>query len=498
MQREGPGRRTWPIICPVTDMPGTPPPPGPLPPPGSPTPPGAQPPPPPGSETPPAAPQAPPPEAVQPVPPPVAPPSAEAALASKGWACPVCGGHLSWNPTKVMLDCRACENTIAVSDTGGVAKHSFSAGSPPSSSPGQDSKHTCRSCGAESTIVAADLAGACHYCEAPWVATSMHNPVPRPDGVVPASIDITVAKAAVQKWVTSRRFAPNDFKTGAQQPTISLAYHPLWAFDTESSSQYTGERGTHRQETRSRTASDGSQQTYQETVTDWSSTSGFVQHSFTDMGIPGDPSGVKRSEWDLSASRGYSDAYLVGATAQGATVPLPDAWGTAENIMESAIRDDVRQDIGGDEQRIDSLNIDYSDSTVRYLLAPSWSGAYTYKTKQYTIDINAETGTVTGKRPYSAIKIGLTIFAILVLITGIVLFAVSQHNKSNTQPTNVTSPTFDPNPTVDPFATDDPFAGPTDTGSLMRPVAAVHGAVTVVPQDSDGLHQLPAIAVGKN
>ncbi len=73
--------------------------------------------------------------------------------------------------------------------------------------------------------------------------------------------------------------------------------------------------------------------------------------------------------------------------------------------MASIIEQDVREDIGGDEQRIDNISTSYSAVTFKHILLPVYIGAYRFREKVYQVMVNARTGEVQGDRPYSFWKI---------------------------------------------------------------------------------------------
>lgn len=76
----------------------------------------------------------------------------------------------------------------------------------------------------------------------------------------------------------------------------------------------------------------------------------------------------------------------------------------------------MRQDIGGDEQRIESIHREYAAVTFLHLLLPVWMGAYRFQAKVYRVRVNARTGEVQGERPYSSVKIALLSAAILLAV----------------------------------------------------------------------------------
>jgi hypothetical protein len=85
--------------------------------------------------------------------------------------------------------------------------------------------------------------------------------------------------------------------------------------------------------------------------------------------------------------------------------------------MAAAIQQDVRRDIGGDEQQILTLKTSYGNTSYKYILLPVWLSVFHYGSKVYRFVVNARTGEVLGERPYSAIKIILAVLAAILVIT---------------------------------------------------------------------------------
>jgi hypothetical protein len=85
------------------------------------------------------------------------------------------------------------------------------------------------------------------------------------------------------------------------------------------------------------------------------------------------------------------------------------------------IRQTVNRDIGGDEQRIYSVNTNYSDTTFKHILLPLWISSYRYNNRVFRFLVNARTGEVQGERPYSVWKIIFFSLAVIAVIAGAVL-----------------------------------------------------------------------------
>jgi hypothetical protein len=110
---------------------------------------------------------------------------------------------------------------------------------------------------------------------------------------------------------------------------------------------------------------------------------------------------------------------LAGHFARTYEVELEEGFALAKKIMEAAIHSETKRRIGGDEQRVHSINSRFDAITFKHLLLPLWLLVYRYKDKSYRVFINAGTGEVQGERPYSWVKILFAVLAGLAVATGI-------------------------------------------------------------------------------
>lgn len=332
------------------------------------------------------------------------------------WHCPTCGSWMAWNPAKHELACASCGATAAIDVTPGETTHAF-VQQPPALDLGSDPAYECHSCGAQPKRAPSQIAGRCVYCNAPYVLTALRAPNCPPDGVIPSSVDVGAAQAAVHRWVQSRRFAPSAFKHAASAPQITLTYHPLWSFDALTTTAYAGERGIDHEVGGGRNQAPHSE-------TEWRPVSGTLQRAFVREATPAAPAVAPKEQWDFSALDEYQDDFLVGSSAFAATQPVADGWIAAMQQMCAALTQDVRRQIGGDHQRIEQLETSYANTAFAYVMAPDWAGSYTFKDKSFSLEVNAETGRVGGSRPYSAIKIAAAVAVLLLVVVILVLYAV--------------------------------------------------------------------------
>ena len=348
------------------------------------------------------------------------------------YPCSSCGADLLFEPKDGFLTCPYCGHKEAISESSEqVEEQSFEQHL--QIRPEQMAKLAagalevqCQSCGAKSIFMPPDVAGRCEFCGVQIVAQPKSaDPILTPGGVLPFAVTQQQATSELRHWLSSLWFAPSGLKYFAQPDAIHGVYLPFWTYDTDTTTQYEGHRGEYYYVTESYTERDAQgrevQRTRQVRHTRWYPASGTVMGSFDDVLIPATLS-LSRDRltslepWDLEALRSYDPAFLSGFKAQRYQVDLAGGFEGAKEVIAPAIEEKIRNDIGGDEQMIESVATNYSDVTFKHLLLPVYAGAYRYNGKPYQIMVNGRTGEIQGERPYSFWKIALLVLSILVLI----------------------------------------------------------------------------------
>jgi hypothetical protein len=253
-----------------------------------------------------------------------------------------------------------------------------------------------------------------------------------PESLLPFSASLSQATDAVKKWLSSRWFAPNALKKLAYQESIEGIYLPFWTYDAHTVSHYVGQRGEYYYDTETYIETDqqGNRVTRTRQVRRirWYPTSGTVSRWHDDILIPATKS-VSHSRldslapWDLPQLKPYDPAFLSGFKAQRYQVDLPEGFESAKIIMGRIIEQDVRADIGGDEQRIDDIATSYSAITFKHLLLPVYLAAYRFRQKIYQVMVNARTCEVQGDRPYSFWKIAFFVLFLIAVAAVVAYFA---------------------------------------------------------------------------
>ena len=92
---------------------------------------------------------------------------------------------------------------------------------------------------------------------------------------------------------------------------------------------------------------------------------------------------------------------------------MKEGFNEAKEIIDGKVQQLVRADIGGDHQRITSLDTQYSHLTFKHILLPMWFSAYLFSGKTYRFVVNGQTGEVQGESPKSGWKIFFLVAGIL-------------------------------------------------------------------------------------
>jgi hypothetical protein len=93
-----------------------------------------------------------------------------------------------------------------------------------------------------------------------------------------------------------------------------------------------------------------------------------------------------------------------------------DALSIARDRMSTEIRTACAQAVPGDTQRNLQVQTAWSAVTCKNALLPIWIAAYDYAGTPYRFLVNGVTGKVSGKAPWSWVKIGLAVLAVAAVI----------------------------------------------------------------------------------
>jgi predicted RNA-binding Zn-ribbon protein involved in translation (DUF1610 family) len=357
---------------------------------------------------------------------------------SRTYPCEACGGELHFDITSQLLKCQHCGNTHELVEVKGevherdlrAALRLVRAGKVEHTAKFLDDEKevVCQNCGGHTTFSGSLTADKCPYCATPIQRDDVHAAPERlpVDALLPFSVDRKSAEGLIDKWINGRRFAPSEFKTYNRTGSFQSVYMAYFTYDADTATNYSGQRGI----TRTRTVGSGDNRRT-ETYTTWTNVRGSVMNAFDDVPILANEGFEKNridklEPWPTETAKPYSAEYAAGHLARTYDHDVEECLGEATTIMEDEIRTTVRRHIGGDQQRISSMNVNWREMTYKHILLPLWLLTVIYNERPFQVYINGVTGEVHGSRPYSKVKIAIAAtFAALLLILIIVAISAS-------------------------------------------------------------------------
>ena len=373
----------------------------------------------------------------------------------RAFPCKSCGAKLSFLPGSKTLKCPYCAAANDIPDTDETVEElsleAWLAKLEGESETHQQEQIKCSNCGGEQTLAANLYASACTFCGTPLTSKSYAQRLIKPKSLVPFKVTKLQAQDKWRAWIKSLWLAPSALKNYAQSDGgIKGIYVPYWTFDAQTYTQYCGQRGDDHSESYDSTNSKGETVTETRTRTDWTNVSGNVSFFHDDVLVPGSTSSYDGAAvtgrgaataaamqkaliqnvgavgnkivaqfstslrtWNTKELVPYQDEYITGFQAEAYQIGLKASFVTAKQLIEDKVQQLVRADIGGDHQRITTINTQYSHLTFKHILLPMWVSAYIYGGKTYRFVVNGQTGEVQGESPKSGWKIFFLVCGIL-------------------------------------------------------------------------------------
>ena len=353
---------------------------------------------------------------------------------TRTYPCSQCGSQLVFDITKQKLACPSCgyQADIDTSALRPPTEHDLAStmgqlrallaetNAPPAAG---EKEIVCQNCGGHTTFTGTLTATRCPYCATPIQRNDVQDAPARipVDGVLPFQVDEKTARDHLEKWITSRWFAPTEFKKYKTTGAFSSIYAAYFSYDSETQTAYQGQRG----DDYTVTVGSGDDQ-HTETRTSWSNVSGHVANSFDDVTVLANdgfnPKRIKALEpWPTQTARPFSPQFVAGHLCRTYDRDAEVCFPEAKSEMDDAIDATIRRDIGGDHQRISRKDTRHLTLTFKHLLLPIWLLTVIYEGKPFQVFINGMTGEVQGNRPWSKVKILLASIAAFFLIVVIIV-----------------------------------------------------------------------------
>ena len=355
---------------------------------------------------------------------------------SINFTCKSCGAPLRFSPISNTLLCEFCDTKESIEkSTNEIKEYSF-----------QEALDfleihqveevkktvTCNKCSATFTMTPYSISSNCPYCGTPAITEFVKEITPK--SLLPFHLSQKKAQKLFKKWLGSLWFAPSKLKKIVDGDEELKGYYlPHWTYDSDTHTNYRGQRGDVYYVNVERTVVVNGRQerrSVREARINWTPVSGLVENAFDDITI-GASKTISHtildnlSPWHTDVLVPFNEKYLSGFDSEEYTIGLDNGFEFAKVKMDRVIRQTIRYEIGGDQQQINSMNTHYSNTTYKNVLFPVWTAEFKWNSKTYNYAINGQTGKVTGERPYSWIKIISLVLTVSILLGGV--FYLEEH-----------------------------------------------------------------------
>lgn len=237
-----------------------------------------------------------------------------------------------------------------------------------------------------------------------------------PQAVIPFVIDRAAAETSLSRWAEGLWFVPRKVRRLRTLEDLRPVFVPYRVFEADTVSHYKGRRGKYywvERETK-----DPHSRSHEVRETSWKRAQGTLRRHFGDVVVCAatQPSGAEKLDsWLLNKVVPYTPEAVGGVEVVAVDTGLEEGWERAEQVMARIIEEACMKEIGGDEQRVDTLESTLSERVHTLALMPVWAGSYRFRGRVWPVVVNGRTGHVEGEHPYSKVKLA-TAFAALIAL----------------------------------------------------------------------------------
>ena len=350
----------------------------------------------------------------------------EANKNTSDYRCPSCGAPVKYSPEKGVLMCDYCNTEVEVEKILSRVEFDLDEGKLDDSSWSHETKIIhCDNCGANNVYNSNEISMTCPFCGSNQVVETNELAGIKPHRVIPFKQSNLNINENYHNWLKKKFFAPRKIKKEIPNLIINGVYLPIWTFDSDTMSFYSGKLGKRY----TRTVGSGKNR---RTVTEirYFHVSGSRAVKFDDL-IINAGSKISQEEinqiapFDTNNSFDYESGFLAGYSSEHYVLRLNKGWDNAKVKMDPVIRREILRRYNYDVVSYLNVNTSYNNVKYKYVLIPIWIGLYKYNNKNFRFIANGETGKVTGKAPVSPVKVTIVSFLSIILALLLILWIMN-------------------------------------------------------------------------
>lgn len=337
--------------------------------------------------------------------------------------CSQCGGDLEFSIKYQNIKCPYCGYEEEIIKSQNIESHRLSQAKEWAeySNRNKEKSVSCESCGSVSIVPYLAKTIRCTYCGSSNFNVVEDKNFMEPDCIIPFRKDKYEVDEIFKKWVSTRFWAPKDFKLMYQEGKLNPNYSPAWSYNANTRYYYRGKGG----KVTSYKVKEGDK-TVTKYKTTWYSTSGSGSKYFEKIFVSDSSKNNELirgilDEGGLDLYK-YDPKYLYSFGSEHYYKGVEACYPESQGIMRQQIKSLVREEIlrRYDKAEIENLDVNFSDVTFNQILVPVWSSIFYYNGKEYRVVINGYNGDIEGDSPISKVKV--TIAVIIFILLAMIFF----------------------------------------------------------------------------
>lgn len=293
----------------------------------------------------------------------------------------------------------------------------------------------CEGCGAALSLRASERTQICPYCASPnVVAGALDTTRPEPRFCVPHAQGETLARQALADWQKRLGFFRHPGVRRAHLENFKGVYVPGVLYSAVARARYDVSIGEEYYETETYTTTENGKtvtRTRQVKKHEWVPLSGEYDAYATDVVVSAS-SGIPNDEleavepFDFRGLRRYSPGLVAGWPVETPSRSDADCLAMARKELQAGINQRLAAFMPGDRHSDLSSSTRIEHESAEPMLVPLWVLALKYDEQKPALRvlINGQTGKTAAKVPWSWPRIAVAIVAGLLVVGGIVLFAM--------------------------------------------------------------------------
>jgi predicted RNA-binding Zn-ribbon protein involved in translation (DUF1610 family) len=285
----------------------------------------------------------------------------------------------------------------------------------------RQTSHRCSGCGSTLQLERQQRAMVCPFCGSAAIVEKPPRPgVVRPAYTIPFALTREQAQQHVQRWQKRRRlFAPTAIRH-ASVDSVRAAYTPAYLYGAVAQASYDATIGIIYGYS---TVKDARGRKRKVPKYEWTDLAGRYTGYLRDVLVSASHS-VHNDElqgvepFDLGRMVRFSDTVIAGWVVEEPALTVQQALPAARAEAGQELKSKLNGFLPGDSRRIKQVQARFGQETFDGVLVPLWLMTLKWHPQKPPLRtlINGQTGAVHGKVPLSAVKIGIALVSVVLII----------------------------------------------------------------------------------